>query len=371
MQKRSRAAVVPSPSEDLVVQEYEIPELTPGSALLKVANAGVCGTDVHLWHGRLAGVPYPLIPGHEVVGTIEAVGPTPIKDLDGNQIQDGDRVTFHDVTKTCYSCWYCLIAKAPTKCPNREVYGITRDSTKWPHLVGGYAEYVYLTPGTHIVKIPEHVSFDGASAVGCAMPTAIHTVMRSPLSWGKHVAIQGAGPVGLMLAILAKVNGASTITSIDQAPNRLQIARNFGATHTLSIRDTTLEERKEALREISGGHGPDIVYEATGNALAVPEGIELVREGGAYTICGQYTDSGTVEMNPHLMNRKHLDIRTVWGSETTHVYQAIKTIADNYDQFPFEKLVTHRFSLDEAQNALETQEKQLSVKAVISPHGKE
>ncbi|MHA2352243.1 MAG: zinc-binding dehydrogenase, partial [Candidatus Thorarchaeota archaeon] len=72
---------------------------------------------------------------------------------------------------------------------------------------------------------------------------------------------------------------------------------------------------------------------------------------------------------PHLMNKKHLDIKTVWGSETLHVYRGIKTVADNYDRFPFEELVTHRFSLDNAQMALEAQEKQISLKAVIQPHG--
>jgi threonine dehydrogenase-like Zn-dependent dehydrogenase len=169
--------------------------------------------------------------------------------------------------------------------------------------------------------------------------------------------------------MLASVNGAAMVTVIDQAANRLEMTKSFGATHTLNIQETTLEERKRELIDITGGHGPDIVYEATGNPLAIPEGIELVREGGAYTICGQYTDHGPVEINPHLMNKKHLDIRTVWGSETTHVYQAVKTIANNYDRFPFESLVTHRFTLDEAQKALETQERHESLKAVITPHG--
>ena len=368
MTMKCHAAVIPAPNAPIEIREFEVPELVPGSALLKVANAGVCGTDVHLWHGKLAGVPYPLIPGHEAVGTIERIGPSPISYLNGKEVKVGDRVTFHDVTKTCFSCYYCLIAKTPTKCPNRVVYGITMDSTKSPHLIGGYSEYVYLIPGTHIIRIPDHVSFDGAISVGCALPTAIHAVTRSPMKHGLNVAVQGAGPVGLMIAILAKISGAATITSIDQAPNRLEITKRFGVTHTLNIRETDLEERKQALCKISDGHGPDIVYEATGNALAVPEGIELVREGGTYTICGQYTDSGTVEMNPHLMNRKHLDIRTVWGSETTHVYQAIRTIANNYDRFPFEDLVTHSFKLDEAQKALETQRDQKSLKAVIRPH---
>ncbi len=369
MVKTSRAVVVPKPSASLKIEEYEIPQLEPRAALMKVANAGVCGTDVHLWHGKLAGVPYPLILGHEVVGTIAKIGPKQIKDLDGTELNVGDRVAFHDVTQTCFSCYYCLIAKAPTKCPNRKVYGITMDSTKFPKLIGGYSEYLYLSPGTHIIKIPDHVSFDGASAVGCAMPTAVHTVLRSPMSWGLNVAIQGAGPVGLMIAVLTSVSGASSVTVIDKAKNRLKIAKKFGVTDVLDIGETTIEERKNKLREITGGHGPDIVYEATGNPQAIPEGIELVREGGSYTICGQYTDHGTVEINSHLMNKKHLDIKTVWGSETLHVYRGIKTVADNYNRFPFEDLVTHRFSLDEAQKALETQEKQVSLKAVIKPHG--
>ena len=237
-----------------------------------------------------------------------------------------------------------------------------------PFLIGGYSEYVYLTPRTHIFRIPDHVSFEGALVAGCALPSAIHTVTRSPLKWGLSVVVQGAGPVGLMLAMLAKVNGATTITSIDQAPHRLKMAERFGATHTLSIKDTTIEERKEFLLDVTDNHGPDIVYEATGSALAIPEGIELVREGGTYTICGQYTDSGTVEINPDFMNKKHLDIRTVWGSETTHVYQAVRTIGANYDRFPFNEIVTHKFPLEKAQEALEIQGTQESLKAAICPH---
>jgi len=364
---KSRAAVVPKPSAKLEIREFKVPELVPGSALFKVANAGVCGTDVHLWHGKLSGVPYPLILGHEVVGTIEEVGPKPIKSLDGDQIQRGDRVVFHDVTDTCYACWNCLVAKAPTKCTNRTVYGITKDPSKWPYLVGAYSEYMYLTPGTHIIKLPDNVSFDGASALGCAMPTAVAAANRSPIKFGSNVVIQGAGPVGLMMAIVASVSGAATVTTIDQAPNRLALAKRFGATHTLNFKETTLDDRKKFLRDITYNHGPDMVFEATGSALAISEGIELVREGGTYTISGQYTDSGKVEVSPHLMNRKHLEIRTVWGTETTHVYQGIKLVGRHYSEFPFEDLVTHRFPLDDAQKALETQESLKSVKAVIKP----
>jgi threonine dehydrogenase-like Zn-dependent dehydrogenase len=188
------------------------------------------------------------------------------------------------------------------------------------------------------------------------------------MTHGAHVAIQGAGPVGLMVLMLAKISGAATVTSIDQAPNRLSFAEKFGATHTLNIKDTSLDERKQFLLDITDGHGPDIVYEATGSAKAIPEGIDLVRNGGTYTVCGQYTDSGMVEINPHLMNKKHMDLRTVWGTETVHVYRAVQTITNNWDRFPFESLVTHKYSLDETQKALEEVEKQIPIKGVIVPN---
>ncbi|MHA1906917.1 MAG: zinc-binding dehydrogenase [Candidatus Thorarchaeota archaeon] len=368
MTEVSRTAIVPKPNAPLEIKEIKIPDLVPGAALMKVANAGVCGTDVHLWHGKLEGVPYPLILGHEVVGTIEKIGEGGLRDLNGNELNEGDRVAFHDVVDTCFSCWNCLVAEAPTKCENRGVYGITLDSSKWPYLIGGFSEYMYFKPGTQIMKIPDNVAFDDVIFAGCALPTAIHAVTRSPLKWNTNVVVQGAGPVGIMLTILASINGAKTITTIDQAPGRLELAKKFGATHTLNIRDTSLEERKAFVTDISEGNGPDIVYEATGNAAAVPEGIELVREGGTYTICGQYTDSGTIEVNPHYMNKKHLDIRTVWGTKTCNVYEAVMTIAENVDKFPFRELVTHHFSLDEAQKALEVQGSQESLKAVIHPN---
>src|SRR5437660_12879103 len=115
---------MPAPRQPIELREFPRPDLATGAVLLKTALSEVCGTDVHLWHGRLAGVPYPLIPGHVSVGEVIAVGGD-ATDIDGNPIRLGQAVTFLDVHETCNNCWYCLVAKETTRCPKRKVYGIT------------------------------------------------------------------------------------------------------------------------------------------------------------------------------------------------------------------------------------------------------
>ena len=115
------------------------PELEPGAARLEVELSEVCGTDVHLAAGRLHGVPYPLIPGHVTVGRLSAIRGV-LRDVHGRRLAEGDRVTFLDVHRTCNACWYCLVAKATTRCPERKVYGITYGMADG--LCGGWAEVV-------------------------------------------------------------------------------------------------------------------------------------------------------------------------------------------------------------------------------------
>src|SRR5919206_462114 len=105
-----RAAVMPAPRQPIEIREFPVPDLEPGGVLLKTLAAEVCGTDVHLWHGRLAGVPYPLIPGHVSVGEVIATGGD-LSDAEGNPVKVGDVVSFLDVIGPCHACWYCTIAK--------------------------------------------------------------------------------------------------------------------------------------------------------------------------------------------------------------------------------------------------------------------
>jgi len=363
----SRAAVLPAPGLPPEIRTYAIPDLEPGAVLLRTLASEVCGTDVHLHHGRLAGVPYPLIPGHVSVGTVEAVKGA-VVDVEGSPIRPGDVVTFLDVHGTCGNCWYCLVAKASTRCPHRRVYGITYGADDAPGLSGGWSETIYLRPGTKIIRLEDGVSPDTWIGGGCGLPTAVHAIELAQIRLGDRVLVQGSGPVGLSCAALAMLSGAAWVGTIGAPENRLQAARRMGADWTIDVTSTTPAERKRAILDATGGRGPDIVIEASGNPKAVLEGCELVRDAGRYIIVGQYTDNGTIELNPHLhINKKHLEVRGCWGSDFSHVYRAMQVAAKFAGRAQWASLISHRYGLDDVGQALEDVASGRVVKAVVVP----
>lgn len=363
----SRAAVLPFPGKTPEVRSYSIPRMEEGSVLLKTIASEVCGTDVHLWHGRLAGVPYPLIPGHVSVGEIASIQGT-VHDVDGNPLYNGQIVTFLDVHGTCGACWYCLVAKASTRCPERRVYGITFGADDLPGLGGGWAEYIYLKPKTRILPLTGNVTPDTWIGAGCGLPTAVHAIELARIRLGENVLIQGSGPVGLSACALAALSGAGWVGVIGAPELRLETAKRMGADWTADVMETTPEERAKTVRDATHGRGPDVVIEASGNPEAVLEGCELVRDAGRYIIVGQYTDNGEVSLNPHLhINKKHLEIRGCWGSDFSHVHRAMIILERFNSRFHWESLISKRYSLDEVQDALEDVEARRVVKAVIVP----
>jgi threonine dehydrogenase-like Zn-dependent dehydrogenase len=356
-----RAAVIPQPNQPIEIRAYPEPELEPGAVLLKTIVSEVCGTDVHLWHGKLAGVPYPLLPGHVSVGEVLATGGD-VSDIESNPVSKGDIVTFLDVHETCFNCYYCLIAKASTRCPHRKVYGITYSADEG--LLGGWAEQIYLKPGVKVIRLLPGVDPELWIAGGCGLPTALHAIDRAEIKLGDRVLIQGAGPVGLNACVLAVASGAGWVGVIDSVPHRLEAARKMGADSTILLNDDLIAQ----VRAATGGRGADIVIEASGNPTAVRQGCEIVRDNGRYVIVGQYTDNGDVELNPHLhINRKHLEIRGCWGSDMSHFWRAMQVIARFQDRFDWRCLISRRYSLDKVQQALLDVKSRRVVKAVITP----
>ena len=365
MTNRILAAVMPEPRRPIEVREFPRPDLEPGSALLRTARSEVCGTDVHLWHGRLAGVPYPIIPGHVSAGTLESIR-CPIRGIDGSILREGDRAVFFDVHRTCGRCRACTVHRTPTKCTARRVYGITDSAADG--LFGGWSQYIYLEPGVGIAKLPDTVGFDDYIGGGCGLLTAVHVLERAALRPGDSVVVQGAGAVGLSVVALARLSGASTIALIGGPPERLTLGRTMGADVVFDIASTTVDARATAIRDLTHGEGPDVVIEAAGSARAVEEGLSLVRDGGRYVIAGHYTDVGSSTINAHWhINRKHLEIRGCWGSEPGHFLRALGFLERYSRQIPWRAIGQRTYSLRTLGLALEDAEAMRITKALVDP----
>ena len=360
-----RAAVMTAPHSRIEVQELRAAPMEPGSILLETIFSEVCGTDVHLHHGRLAGVPYPIIPGHVSVGRVLETGGL-VNDIERQPIQPGDVVTFLDVHETCNNCWYCLVAKATTRCPERKVYGITYSARDG--LLGGWSEQIYLKPGVKVIRLPDSVPPERFIAAGCGLPTALHAIERAQVSLGEIVAVQGSGPVGLAITILAQLSGAGGVIVLGDPASRLQMAQDFGADEIISVSATTAEQRVERVRSLTNGRGADVTIEATGVPGAVREGMQMTRDAGRYVVVGQYTDAGEVPINPHLdLNRKHLEIRGCWGSDYSHFHKAVQLLARHGARIGWEKTITREFGLHEMNEALAAVARGEMVKAVVNP----
>ncbi len=359
-----RAVIMSAPGAPLQLVEIPKPRLEPGAALLRVTYSEVCGTDVHLHHGRLAGVPYPIIPGHVSVGIVEELGGE-VRDIHGRPFALGDRVTYLDVHGTCGRCYQCLVAKQSTRCPHRRVYGITYSANEG--LLGGWAESLWIKPGVHMLRLPDSLDETTFIGGGCGLVTALHAVDRAEVRLGQSVAVLGVGPVGQSIVALSMLSGAGRIVAVGDPASRLDFARQMGATDTLGL-DVTSDERTRVVRELTGGHGADVVIEASGAPDAVSEAFDLVRDGGRIVICGHYTDNGDVRIHPHFqINRKHVEVRGCWGSDYSHFYRALSIAAKHADRVPWRDMVQRRYSLEEAGEALRAVERREVTKAIIVP----
>ena len=358
------AAVIPAPHEPVRVERFPAPVLEPGAARLRVLYSEVCGTDVHLHHGKLAGVPYPLSPGHVSVGRIEEMNGR-IDDVEGRPFREGDVVTFLDVHETCGRCWHCLVSKQTTRCPHRKVYGITYGARDG--LLGGWSEALWMKPGVKMIRLPEGLDPETFIGGGCGLVTALHAVDLAGIRLGDSVAVLGVGPVGQSAVALAALSGAAQVIALGDPEDRRAFAKRMGATETIGL-DVAPAERTARVRELTGGRGVDAVIEATGMPDAVPQGLDLVRDGGRVIIAGHYTDNGPAEVHPHWqINRKHVELRGCWGVDYSHFHRAVGIAGRFGDRVPWREMIGGRYGLERAGEALGAIERREMTKAVIVP----
>jgi L-iditol 2-dehydrogenase len=359
------AAVMPAPRAPIEIREFPLPDLPEGGALLRTAFSEVCGTDVHLWHGRLAGVPYPIIPGHVTAGVLDRARGR-LASIDGQAIREGDRLVFFDVHRTCGRCMACTVNRTPTRCASRRVYGITDSASDG--LFGGWAQAVYLEPGVVLAKLPDAVSFEDYIGGGCGLLTAVHGIERAGIQLGDTVVVQGTGAVGLSLIALARIAGAGPIVAIGAPADRLALARRMGADEVFDL-SMPPGERLERLAALTSGQLADVVIEASGSPKAIEEGPNLARNGGRYVVVGHYTNSGDSRINAHeQINRKHLDIRGCWGSEAGHFLRALRILERHAHHVPWREIGAKTYGLHELDGALKAAEAFTVPKALVKPN---
>ena len=363
---KGKAAVLEEFGSPLVMREYEVSALAEGEVLVKITAAGVCGSDVHIAKGEDPRTPLPIILGHEGVGEVADIGGTKT-DIFGRELRAGDAVMWERGIM-CGRCYYCVIKKQPALCLTRKTYGISVSCAEPPHFRGCYGEYLHLLPGAHMIKLDGDVEPTVLVSATCSGATAAHTVQLSKVNPGDDVLIIGPGPVGLWVLAFCLQAGAGRVwvagTTADKG--RLELCKQFGASGTVNVDEHSAEERLEWVMDATHGVGISSVIDCTGVPQAVVENIAMVAPYGTYSIPGIATPVGEwpVALYEHLA-RKNVNLQGVWVSDTSHLYQSIRLVQSG--RFPFEELVTHRYSLEEATAALAVMESREAIKAVLVP----
>jgi threonine dehydrogenase-like Zn-dependent dehydrogenase len=360
----ARAAVLEAFNEPLVLKEVPIPDPKLGEVLVRIEAAGVCGSDVHMWHGQDPRTILPITLGHEGVGRVVDVGGSR-RTVDGDALKPGDLVIWNRGV-VCGHCYWCAIARTPALCPNRRTYGINRPFAERAHLNGCYADHLLLEPGTDILLAPEGIAPEVLVAASCSGATTAHAFELCPCRAGDSVLVQGVGPIGAFAVAFAKASGAREVIVVGGTESRLELCRRFGATTLINRNTTTTAQRKEIVMGLTSGRGVDLAVEAAGTIEAFQEGPSYVRAGGAYAATGiaEPRDPARLDVYSDIM-RRNLHLQGVWVSDTRHLRQAVSLVYR--DPETFAQLVTHRFPLSDATVAMETVADRAAMKAVILP----
>lgn len=335
-----KAAVLYNAAEPLRLEEIEMPAVGSDDVLIKVGACGVCHTDLKVVEGR-SPFKAPTILGHEVAGTIEEVG--------SNQheaFKAGDRVIV-GMRYKCGRCRYCLGARE-NLCSNRPAPPSYRKSDgtsvhRWN--VGGFAQYLAV-PGYMVFHLPEGLSLDESSVIGCRVTTAYHAVKhRGRLEPGDSSLVIGCGGIGLNTIQFLRCFGAYPIIAVDVIDEKLDAAKRFGATHTINA---TKDDPVEAVRELSDG-GVDKAFEAIGNRKTADQIVSATRPGGTATIIGGLgRDPFTLSDGRFSLGEK--TITGVSSRQANDVVEVLKMVQDG--RIEVNSLITKKYAFEQINDAL-------------------
>ncbi|MFN8175286.1 MAG: alcohol dehydrogenase catalytic domain-containing protein [Solirubrobacteraceae bacterium] len=343
-----RAVTFQAPGE-VRVEERPDPVLgEPGDAIVAVEATGVCGSDLHIYHGRIA-IEQGFTIGHEYVGAVLEKGDAV------SRVEVGDRV-LGAFQVACGECFFCLRG-AYHRCEQGRTFG---HGATLGNLQGAQAERL-LVPhaGLALRRVPEGMAADVALFAGDVMGTAYHAVVAAGLQPGESVAVLGLGPVGLCAVQVARAAGAAHVIAVDTVEERLAMARAFGATAV----HLTEGDPRAAAREATDGRGVDVAVDAVGDPRALELAVRLARSAGRVSVIGVYAERQEVHMG--LVWIKGLTLHTGQANVLAHLDPVLAMLdAGVLDPAP---LVTRHMALDDAPEAYAAYARREALKIVLTP----
>lgn len=316
---------------NIEISDVQMPKPKEGEALLRVKSAGICGSDIGAFRGTNGLVSYPRIIGHEIAGEVIS-----IPENNKNGIKPGDRVIV-DPYLYCGHCYPCSIGRTNC-CVDLKVLGV--------HVDGGMAEY-FCHPADMLLKVPDDMPWD---IIPLAEPLtiALHGIHRLKLKAGEHIAINGAGPIGLLAAMVALHYGAEPIM-IDLVKERLDFAKSLGVQYTINLREEDLVEK---VSEYTNGRMAECVMEASGANSAIRATLDIVSHAGRIALTGWPKQETPIPTD--MITRKEVDVR---GARTSagEFPEAIELIY--HQKVDVRRILTKVISIDEAPETIRDIEK--------------
>ena len=324
MSNEMKALVKAAPEQGLWLQMVPVPEPGPNEVLIKVRKSAICGTDVHIWNWdewSVKTVPVPMVVGHEFCGQIVDCGPGAQKYKIGTRVSAVGHVV-------CGVCRNCRAGRGQL-CRNTEGIGVNRP--------GSFAEYVCL-PEQNVVPIPDDIP-DEIAALFDPLGNAVHTALSFDLV-GEDVLVTGAGPIGIMGALVAQKVGARKVVITDINPYRLQLAERMGVQYVVDVSKTSL---RDVMGDIGMSEGFDVGLEMSGAAPAMRQMIERMNNGGKLALLGIAPTEFAVDWNTVIFNM--LEIKGIYGREMFETwYKMIALVQSGLD---ISGLITHRISIED------------------------
>jgi L-iditol 2-dehydrogenase len=295
-------------------------------------------------------------------------------DFEGVPLKIGDRVVV-GANVSCGKCYYCRHGFPYYFCESTTDYGNNLSAKNPPHLFGGWSQYIYIVPGSFLVRVPDELPSEVAVlteimavSVGLDRAKQMSVFPNESFRFDDTVVVLGVGPLGMCFLMKARMLGAGTIIAVDLSDFRLNFAKRLGADFALNARTTSTAERLAFIRNLTHGRGADMVIECAGVPQAVPEGLDMLRLGGLFVEAGNFSDLGEIAISPHRhLCAKNVRILGVGGEEPAAYGPSIRQMARYMKHYPLREFVTHRFSLSEAEAALRKSMEADSMKVVLEP----